>query len=110
MAALTKALPKTYKVLAPATLDALEPRHPVVMVIRTNMKPAPNQGSYESTFGIWVVEPKQIAPEDDLDDALDAVILALDRYDFVAWSDAERTTYNDQPAYRLTATTIDKKD
>jgi hypothetical protein len=111
MAALVAKLPKRYLVIGPRTLDAIDARRPVVMVIRTTTEPAPNYaGSYLSTFGIWVINPKLIEPDDDLDDNLDAVILALDAYDFVAWTTAERSTYEDQPAYRLTAQTIDTKD
>lgn len=110
MGALAAKLPARYKVIAPKALDAIEPKHPVVMVIRTNMEPGPNLGSYISTFAVWIIEPKLIDPEDDLDDALDEVIVALDGYDFVTWTDAERSTYLDQPAYRLTAKTIDKKE
>jgi hypothetical protein len=112
MAALVAKLPSKYLVTGPRTVDVLDARRPLVMVIRTNTEPAPNySGSYLSTFAIWVIQPKQIAPDDDLDDDLDAVILALDAYDFVAWTGAERSTYlDDYPAYRLTANTIDSKD
>lgn len=111
IAALVAKLPRKYQVIGPRTLDALDARRPVVMVIRTDTAPAANYaGSYLSTFGIWVIQPKTIEPEDDLDDDLDAVILALDSYNFVAWTAAERSTYEDQPAYRITANTIDTKD
>ena len=111
IAALVAKLPRKYQVVGPRTLDAPDAKRPVVMVIRTNTEPAPNYaGSYLSTFAIWVIQPKTIEPDDDLDDDLDQVILALDAYDFVAWTGAERSTYLDQPAYRLTANTIDTKD
>ena len=111
IAALRKALPRKYIVTDPRTLDALDKGRPVVMVLRTDTAPAGNYaGSYLSTFAIWVICPKQIEAENDLDDNLDAVILALDQYDFVAWTAAERSTYLDQPAYRVTANTLDTKD
>lgn len=110
-AAIAEKLPKRYRVVEPIKLAALEPKSPVVMVIRTNLAPAPNaQGSYVADYEIWLIEPKTLEPEDDLDDALDDLVLALDSYDFVAWTDAERSTYNDQPAYRITAKTIEKKE
>lgn len=111
MAALVAKLPKRYLVAEPRTLDALDARRPVVMVIRTDTAPAANYaGSYLSTFALWVICPKTISAENDLDDNLDDVILALDSYNFVAWTTAERSTYEDQPAYRITANTIDTKD
>lgn len=109
---LTKVLPKKYKVVAePRVLDALEAHRPVVMLIRTSMAPALNsQGSYLSEIVVWVIEPKTIDAEDDLDDALDAVLLALDSFGFLTWSKAERSTYVDQPAYRIETTNITSKD
>lgn len=108
--ALEAQLPKRYRVIPkPKDLDKLEATRPVVMVIRTDMRPATNAGTYVSEFSIWVIEPKTIDPEDDLDDALDAVLLALDMYAYVTWSRAERSTYLDHPAYRIEATVLTKK-
>jgi hypothetical protein len=110
MAALEAKLDKKYRVIEPKVLDALEPKHPVVMVIRTNLVPNGTSGGlYRSSYAIWVIEPKTIDPEDDLDDCLDDVVTALDEYQFVIWTDAERSTYDEQPAYRITAQTLDRK-
>lgn len=108
--ALEAKLPKRYKLIDhPQQLEKIEAGRPVVMVIRTDIRPAPNAGTYVSEFSLWVIEPKTIKPEDDLDDALDAVLLALDEYAFVTWSRAERSTYLDHPAYRIEATVLTKK-
>lgn len=111
-AALNRALPtKRYKVLdAPREIDPPEINRPVVMLIRTRMTPANTVGKYLSEFALWVIEPKVIDPEDDLDAALDEVILALDKFPAILWSEAERSTYRElYPAYRIALTTVSER-
>jgi hypothetical protein len=110
---LTKELPRKFKVIPqPRNTDTIEAKHPVVLVIRTSRKPSPAaMGQYFDEFAIWVIEPKIIDPEDDLDDALDAVILALDAYPNITWTEAERSTYAEEnPAYRIAATAVATKE
>lgn len=106
-AEIRKALPtKKYRVLdAPRESDVPEAGHPVVMVIRTHVRPTRNPGSFISEFDIWVIEPKTIDPEDDLDDALDQVLLALEPLPWLSFDDAARTKYGEQPAYKISAIT-----
>ncbi len=105
-AELRKKLPRQFKIIPePRTMDELEARRPVVMLIRTNIKPA-GTANYLADFAIWVIEPKLIDPEDALDDALDAVVLALDGLEFLLWTDAERSTYRDHPAWRISAQVV----
>ncbi|MGG7509434.1 hypothetical protein [Plantibacter sp. YIM 135249] len=111
-------LPKRYKIVDnPRSIDALERGRPVVQLIQTTVSHAPNaQGSYLCKFAIWVIEPKLIDPEDDLDAALAEVITALDQLAFLSWETAERSTYGGgpettgNPAYRIDATVIATKE
>lgn len=113
-AAIRKQLGRRYKVIDhPRNLDAVETKRPVVMLIRTEMKPAANaQGAYLNEIAVWIIEPKTIDAEDALDDALEDVILALDAFPGVLWTSAERSTYGDdeQPAYRIQTTTVSTKE
>lgn len=112
-AALAKKLGRRYKVIPqPRTIDAIEAGKPVVMVIRTDVAPAANaQGSYLNELAVWVIDPSAV-DEDALDDALDAVILAIDSYPFVIWTKAERSTYGDNEynAYRIATTALSQKE
>jgi len=103
-------LDRKYKIVDhPRDLDQIEARKPVVQIIQTKLRPAPNkQGAYQADLAVWVIEPKTIDAEDDLDDAMLDVAVALDKLDSLTWDEAERSLYGDaeQPAYRFQTTVI----
>jgi hypothetical protein len=115
---LKKLLPRKTKVVPePKQLDELEAGHPVVMIVQTGIRHAPNAiGAYLCAMAVWVIEPKRIDPEDDLDDTLSEVITALDQLPFVNWDEAERSVYGGDgessgfPAYRIQAQVIAQKE
>ncbi|MGK9146664.1 hypothetical protein KXS11_03430 [Plantibacter flavus] len=107
--ALRENLDRKYKIVdSPRNLDQIEANKPVVQIIQTKLRPAPNKlGAYLADVAVWVIEPKTIAAEDDLDDAMLDVAVALDKLDSLAWTEAERSTYGeDQPAYRFQTTVV----
>lgn len=77
-----------------------------VVVQRTRMTPAPNrQGGYVSDFALWLFVATRSLDhfEDDLDDALDATLAAVEAIgSAVMWTTAERDSVPDEdgnPAY-----------
>jgi len=56
------------------------------------------------TLTVLVIVPKQVDVDDDLDDALEEVLEALDLHDYLTWTTAERAVLDDTwPLYRITA-------
>lgn len=108
--ALRPLLPATYKIVdVPRSLDGLEAKRPVVLLYRESRAKAPNAiGDYFDTFTLYVVSPiiDTRRAEDALDDALDAVVDALDQIKWLNWSTAERSLFGDAmaPAYKVTLT------
>lgn len=103
-------LDRKYKIVDnPRNLDQIEAGKPVVQIIQTKLRRAPNkQGAYLADLAVWVIEPKTVEPEDDLDKAMLEVAVALDRLDELTWDEAERSTYGEaeQPAYRFQTTVV----
>lgn len=106
--ALKPLLPAAYKIVdVPRSLDGLEAKRPVVLLYRESREKAPNAlGDYIDTFSLYVVSPiiNPVKGEDVLDDALDAVIDALDTISWLNWTTAERSLFGDAmaPAYKVT--------
>lgn len=123
---LRKQLPRRkYRILDPVGLQKVQAGNPVVMVVRVQIEPAPTAptGHYRQEFDIWVIEPKQLAAEDALDDALEDVITAIDGGGgkdpllWVAFESAERSVYTlnteppiNHPAYRIRAVGVTKRE
>lgn len=114
-AALKPLLPASIKIIdVPRSIDGIEARRPVVMLYRESRAKAPNAiGDYFDTFALYVVTPgvDTRRSEDALDDALDAVIIALDDIKWVQWTSAERSLFGDNqaPAYKITLTIVYNK-
>lgn len=76
-----------------------------ISVFRESIKP--NQNSLESSLKIQVVcnAGYTIAAEDDLDAALDQVILSIERFPGVTWTEATRAVFDEKYfGYELTVT------
>ena len=102
-------------IYVPRSLDGVETNRPVLMLYRNQLAKAPNaQGQYLNTLSLWIVstliDPNRA--EDDLDEALDAVIGAIDALSWVNWKTAERSTFGDAqaPAYRIDLTVATNKE
>lgn len=114
--ALQPLLPANMRVIyVPRSLDGVETNRPVLMLYRNQLAKAPNaQGQYLNTLSLWIVstliDPNRA--EDDLDEALDAVIGAIDALSWVNWKTAERSTFGDAqaPAYRIDLTVATNKE
>jgi hypothetical protein len=80
---------------------------PTLALVRTRVEPLPAapRAAWLNTFQLFVIVPSN-AGEDALDDALEAVILALDTITSGLWTGADRTVWEDIcPAYAVTLTT-----
>lgn len=80
---------------------------PTLALVRTRIEPlsAAPRAAWLNTFQLFVIVPSN-AGEDALDDALEAVILALDSIKSGLWTGADRTVWEDIcPAYAVTLTT-----
>jgi hypothetical protein len=95
---------KAYKVVDTSRpVDVPEAGTCLILVVRQSLRNHPGR-RYRHAFEIWVIEPKRIDPDDDLDDALDDTVTALEKVPGLLWEEATRGTYGEQPAYRITAT------
>lgn len=115
-AALKPLLPAGTKIVdVPRGLDGIETARPVVMLYRERLEKAPNAiGAYFNTFALWIVSPN-VDPrraEDQLDNMLDEVIVALDSLSWLNWANAERSTFGDNqaPAYKVELTIVTDKE
>ena len=84
---------KAFPVQAP---DNLGKGKPQVIVYRESIKP--NQNSLESTLKVQVIcnAGYTIAAEDELDAALDQVILSIERIGGVLWTEATRAEFDEK--------------
>jgi len=114
-AALKPLLPASVKIIdVPRSIDGMEAKRPVVLLYRESRAKAPNaMGDYFDTFALYVVTPGVDVrrSEDALDDALDAVVDALDQIKWLQWTSAERSIFGDNqaPAYKITLTIVYNK-
>jgi hypothetical protein len=86
---------------------------PVVMLERTTVaKPSNAMGGYLVTFTVHVVSPiigRDVA-DDELDDVLDQVLLALDGITWCHWTTATRSVFLDAyPSYQVNVQTVTTK-
>lgn len=107
-------LPKEYRVIGYQTsLDRIEVGAVVVMVYRDSVRPATQHQATTSEMSVWAITPR-LNPgtaDDDLDDALDVVIAALDAIPGVLWTDAERGVWADvYHGYKITLTLTTSKE
>ncbi|PPH47000.1 hypothetical protein C5D09_06370 [Rathayibacter sp. AY1C9] len=79
-----------------------------LLVYRTEMTPLPNRGATQHTFEVVVMVPQTKgggSAEDALDAAADRLIEALDPLDWLAWTKAERTNFQERyPAWKFDVT------
>lgn len=100
--------PSRFRCLPNATPpDRIEVGKIVVMVYRTALEPAPQHGVRVNALDLWLLTPKEsLAPDgadDDLDDALDQVLAAIDAAPQLTWSTAERGVWEDSAhGYKIT--------
>ena len=114
--ALQPLLPSNMRIIyVPRSLDGVETKRPVLMMYRNVLSKAPNaQGQYLHTLSLHIIssliDPNRA--EDDLDEALDAVIAAIDTLSWVNWKTADRVTFGDAqaPAYRIDLTVASNKE
>jgi len=98
--------------IVPDPRELAELQVPVVQLVRTVTKPAPEapNGALQVDFDAWLIMPNQSAEagEDDLDDALDELLVALRAIDWVLWESATRSTYGDPGflAYKVPLSTV----
>lgn len=108
-AALDAALPDSVQVVKTVRdLGELDPAVTgVVQLVRTQVAPAPETGSFLNTFDVWTVTPKTDSDlvDDDLDAALDALLEAMLPLGYLAWETAEREMHPDgYHAYKMNVT------
>jgi hypothetical protein len=110
-AALQLALGDAY-VVVPDPREVPEVGKPLVQLVRTTTKPAPQAGAdvLQTDFDLWLVLPYQSAEagEDALDDALDELLVVLRGISTVLWDSATRSTYGDAGflAFKIPLSTV----
>lgn len=115
-AALKPLLPTRIKIIdVPRSLDGLEANHPVVVLYRESVKPAPNaMGTCLNSMSLWIINPGAdlTRAENALDALLDEVLGALDDIMWLNWETAERSVFGDNqaPAYKITMTVLSTKE
>lgn len=109
-AALTAALPATWRVM-PYARNIDPPQVVTAMVRMDEVVPSPGRavGWRDYTAGLILVAPMTdpTGPADDqVDDALEQVLAALDTDEVLTWTRAARGVYGDQeqPSYEVTTT------
>jgi hypothetical protein len=104
--ALTEALPATFRVMDYVKqLDNTD--RPVVMLHRSKVRRNDSSRAYldhSMTAHVLVPETLGAAAEDAADDALDAVLGALEGIGYLDWEEAERTPYANFTGYQITLT------
>lgn len=108
VAALETIVPTSIRVVGYArAIDP--PQKPTVLVKIVRVTPAAIQNRRAYEFGLVII-PTKTDPngpaDDELDAALETVLDALDQWEDVTWSAAERGTYQDTtyPAYEVAVT------
>lgn len=113
--AIKAALPRGYTIIDhPQDLGTLSGKtKAAIVIVRTGIRPAPNQGNVLEEYAIWVVEPKtddEGRAENSLDDNLNAVLLAFPKVTWMKWTKATRTMFADAtpalPAYKIDAEVV----
>lgn len=110
-AELAAVLPATWHVQPyPSTPRTIDPDlAALVMLHRTDVKPAELTGDWRHDVELWLVSPVTATDDGQAEDALDALLdvalEAIDRLDWLEWSTAERSTLAGVwPAWRIQTT------
>lgn len=83
----------------------------LIVIVRQRVIPGPVAGSFQETHQVWLLDPitDRALSEDNLDLNLNRVLAALDPVEWLAFTEADRDTFDETyPAYRISLDIVSK--